>query len=387
MLVLFQMEHVQRLYRRLKLEDPGHCQVNSTAGLPSLLRPRMKRSHTFAATSGTSSLSAAVHKSSPQHSSPSLEQQPRVNGHGAASHTPELNNDVEDQRSHQANYETIAGYEDQTALVFPHPSRPLAYSYPMRSGESGNVGRRVAGRKHGWTSSTNPMITAEPTRKADKEKEEDEASSSGVSSNESSSDYRHDHHDHHHHHHLGGREGRFKSTASKPADLEQQDGGGSPKRGRVDILQLCQHLRTQGLGEPVMSTYSHTGQHANSLPPGVRARCLPRDPSTREKIKGRARLDYELANMRAVAFCEQQRPRTFRTASADLRNRDVRLLEEEEREHLHKELNTAQGGLEQEDDDDASSLVGSPLSREELFFRIEAWAEEVHKATHHHGHS
>ena len=320
----------------------------------------MKRSHTFAATSSRPlALSSALHSSPPE--------QRQVNGHGAVTHTPELN-DVED---HHPSDEYI-GCEDQT-LVSRHPTRPLAYSYPLSSGESGNF-RSVAGRKYGWTSSTT-RLNVKPARKADRE--EEEASSSGVSSHESSCD-----------HHGGGRE-CFRSTAPKP---ERDGGGESPKHGRVDILQLCHHLRTRGLGDPVMSTNSHTGNHINSLPPGVRARCLPRDPSTREKIKGRARLDYELASMRAAAFCEQQRPRTLRTASADLKNRDVRLLEEEERENLHRELNTARGrrgygqNKMEEDDDDASSLVGSPLSREELFFRIEAWAEDVHKAINQ-GHS
>ena len=133
------MEQVQRLYTRLRLADPGHCQVASV-GLPSLLRPPMKRSHTFAATSSRPlALSSALHSSPPE--------QRQVNGHGAVTHTPELN-DVED---HHPSDEYI-GYEDQT-LVSHHPTRPLAYSYPLSSGESGNF-RSVAGRKYGWTSST-----------------------------------------------------------------------------------------------------------------------------------------------------------------------------------------------------------------------------------------
>lgn len=154
-------------------------------------------------------------------------------------------------------------------------------------------------------------------------------------------------------------------------------------RNKIDILKLCEHMKAHGLGEPVMITSSHNLVR-EGLPPGVKARRLPRDPSTREKIKGRARLDYELANLRAVAFCEQQRPRAFRTASADMRNRDVIFAEEEEREQVHRELQD----LERLDDgigdveDDANSLVGSPLSREELFCRIEAWASDVDKALH-----
>nr|KAG5698068.1 hypothetical protein BaRGS_016716 [Batillaria attramentaria] len=174
----------------------------------------------------------------------------------------------------------------------------------------------------------------------------------------------------------------FRGPESTPTGAHPE----SPKKRRkLDILQLCEHLKTHGLGEPVMSTSSHVPS-TEKLPPGVKARRLPRDPSTREKIKGRARLDYELANLRAEAFCEQQHPRTFRTASANLRNRDMRLLEEEEREQVQKAMHENGENVVDEQDDDASSLVGSPLSREELFCRIEAWADDVDRALHR-GHS
>jgi hypothetical protein len=38
--------------------------------------------------------------------------------------------------------------------------------------------------------------------------------------------------------------------------------------------------------------------------------------------------------MRAAAFCEQQAQRKFRTASADMRNRDVELVEEDFMERI-----------------------------------------------------
>ena len=138
----------------------------------------------------------------------------------------------------------------------------------------------------------------------------------------------------------------------------------------IDPIRLCEHLRDCGFGSPVMLTSSAKHEISRyNLPPGVRARRLPRNPSKREKIKGRARLDYEMANMRALAFCEQQTPKMFRTASAHMRNRDVQFVEDEMKEHVQRG----------EEIDDTGSVVMA-IDKEELFQRIETWIEDVAKS-------
>ncbi|XP_046558406.1 uncharacterized protein LOC124267526 [Haliotis rubra] len=144
---------------------------------------------------------------------------------------------------------------------------------------------------------------------------------------------------------------------------------------RVGPMWLAEHLRSRDCGAPVNMTLPHVQENTRTLPPGVHARVLPRNPSVREKIRGRARLDYEMANIKAEAFCEQQREKYFRTASANLRNRDVRFQEEELREQIRRE----QGDGE----DDIISIVTSPLDQEELYSRIQSWIEDVQGALKH----
>ncbi|XP_076460992.1 uncharacterized protein LOC143293701 [Babylonia areolata] len=394
-----QMEQVQKLYERLHLKEPRlplTCRSPLTQGshsLTALRRLGVTRSYTFAADSDpTYTLPASPIRSSGEltngygHSHephrpeltltmPSVEMFKGRGGGGGQRYDTLQQEPIIMVSNHQEQDQTDSGAVPP--LVTPHPSRPLAYSYPLTSDQSENV--KYVGRKCGWV---NPPSTAR-RNEAPKRKAEDEASSSGVSSDEDcavvnrAKDWASPTHPHHN---------------DQKGEQQQQQQQQQPRRDSVDILQLCEHLKTHGLGEPILSTHSHTGRQPTSLPPGVRARCLPRDPSTREKIKGRARLDYELANLRAVAFCEQQHPRVFRTASADLRDRDIRLLEEEERENVYRNLNNPRGDADDQNgdvegaDDDDSSLVGSPLSREELFLRIEAWADDVDKALHR-GHS
>ncbi|KAK3095979.1 hypothetical protein FSP39_021591 [Pinctada imbricata] len=136
-----------------------------------------------------------------------------------------------------------------------------------------------------------------------------------------------------------------------------------------DPIRLSTHLKDCGFGAPVMLTSSPEQEISRyKLPPGVKARKLPRNPSKREKIKGRARLDYEMANMRALAFCEQQTPKMFRTASAHMRNRDVQFVEDEMKENVHRD-----------EIDDTGSIVMT-IDRDELFQRIETWIEDVEKS-------
>ena len=158
-------------------------------------------------------------------------------------------------------------------------------------------------------------------------------------------------------------------------DLDES--GNSRKRAKLDPGQLSDYLRERGYGSPVIVRSSETLRRlAQMLPKNYKPRALPKNPSHREKIKGRARLDQEMANLKALAFCEQQAPRVFRTASADMKNRDVQFIEEEMREHIQREGRRGAA----EDDDDCASVVMSPMRQDELFMRIGNWIEDVENA-------
>ncbi|XP_060063918.1 uncharacterized protein LOC132544352 [Ylistrum balloti] len=147
------------------------------------------------------------------------------------------------------------------------------------------------------------------------------------------------------------------------------------RKRQMTPLQLTEHLRLHGYGEPLMLTTSSSGvcSNGNSRHHGM-SRLLPKNPSKREKIKGRARLDYEMANMRALAFCEQQTSKVFRTASANMRNRDVQFVEDEMREKMYKE--------DEEANDQTEGAVVMAVDREDLFKRVNTWIEEVECACH-----
>ncbi|XP_069139827.1 uncharacterized protein [Argopecten irradians] len=134
-------------------------------------------------------------------------------------------------------------------------------------------------------------------------------------------------------------------------------------------LQLTEQLRLRGYGEPRMLTTPSSGINSKFNSFHGKSRVLPKNPSKREKIKGRARLDYEMANMRALAFCEQQTSKVFRTASANMRNRDVQFVEDEMREKMYNE--------EVDTQDQTEGLVIMAIDREDLFKRVNTWIEEV----------
>ncbi|VDI35269.1 Hypothetical predicted protein [Mytilus galloprovincialis] len=142
----------------------------------------------------------------------------------------------------------------------------------------------------------------------------------------------------------------------------------------LDPFQLSDILHRRGLRKPVMVRYDKNGVEIRKSKIKIRPNngALPTNPSAREKIKGRARLDYEMANMRAVAFCERQAQRKFRTASAITRNRDVELVEEDFLERINNENNN-------NDNDDTGSVIMS-MDKEELFERIDKWIDGVNEA-------
>lgn len=163
---------------------------------------------------------------------------------------------------------------------------------------------------------------------------------------------------------------------SESTDYDCDEHGYGRKRTRMDPDSLCEHLKQRGLGLPSLVKSASTYRRVTQAPPrGMRSRSLPRNPSKREKIKGRARLDQEMANMKALAFCEQQAPKVFRTASANMKNRDVQFMEEDFREHMQRDgLDVF---IEDDNDDDNASIARMPVKQEELFVRINTWVEEV----------
>lgn len=156
------------------------------------------------------------------------------------------------------------------------------------------------------------------------------------------------------------------------SDLDSMDLDPNQKK-RIDPVQLSGYLEERGYGLPSMSTHPHNQRRLNSSSIGIKARVLPKNPTTREKIKGRARLDYEMANLKALAFCEQHTQRIFRTASADFRNQDVQFMEDEMREQW--QVDSKEVG----NDVIASGYV-APINREELFVRIKTWIDDVDNA-------
>ena len=166
-----------------------------------------------------------------------------------------------------------------------------------------------------------------------------------------------------------------QATIASESSFDLDESGNTRKRTKLDPVQLSEYLRNRGYGVPVIVKSSETLRRlAQMLPKNYKPRPLPKNPSYREKIKGRARLDQEMANLKALAFCEQQAPKVFRTASANMKNRDVQFVEEEMREHLQRE------GRYVDDDDDCASIVMSPMRQDELFVRIGTWIEGVETA-------
>lgn len=174
-------------------------------------------------------------------------------------------------------------------------------------------------------------------------------------------------------------------AVSQSTDCELDPDGHGRKRSKMDPEMLAEYLNQKGLGLPNLVRSSHTYRRISQvIPRGWKSMPLPKNPSSREKIKGRARLDQEMANMKALAFCEQQAPKVFRTASANMRNRDVQFMEEELRDNIQKEVD----GDVIDFEDDNASIVMMPFKQEELFLRINTWIDEVESAckSHHHHH-
>lgn len=167
---------------------------------------------------------------------------------------------------------------------------------------------------------------------------------------------------------------------SESTDYDCDEHGHGRKRTRMDPERLSEHLKERGLGLPVLVKSSSTYRRVGQIPPrGMRSRSLTNNPSRREQIKGRARLDQEMANMRALAFCEQQTPKMFRTASANMKNRDMQFMEDDFRIQMQRDGFDVFIDHFDDDgkDDDIASIVKMSVKPDELFKRINTWVEDV----------
>ncbi|XP_041368136.1 uncharacterized protein LOC121382667 [Gigantopelta aegis] len=142
----------------------------------------------------------------------------------------------------------------------------------------------------------------------------------------------------------------------------------------MNPLTLISSLQIRGFGEPKLLNVAFTPRSSETRPSRARTKSLPRDPYLHEKLKGQARLDYEMANIRADAFCAQQRG-MFRTASAGFRDRDDIFVEEEMRAQMHRPGQNVSSGS-------SSGDTGQHhhVDRQELFGRIQTWMDGVRSA-------
>ncbi|RUS86372.1 hypothetical protein EGW08_005890 [Elysia chlorotica] len=116
-------------------------------------------------------------------------------------------------------------------------------------------------------------------------------------------------------------------TSNTEMGMQENNSGNFLKRSRIN--QLRNYLRYSGFGEPTVIVTS--GSKADQI---RLARLLQRmrkkeNPQRQERLRLRARLDYEMSLMRAVSFCEQQEQILFRSASVDMVNTDLQMLEDD----------------------------------------------------------
>ena len=142
----------------------------------------------------------------------------------------------------------------------------------------------------------------------------------------------------------------------------------------MNPLKLIACLQIRGFGEPKLLNVAIVPRPAEIRPCRERAKSLPRDPYIHEKLKGKARLDYEIANIRADAFCAQQRG-MFRTASAGFRDRNAIFVEEEMRAQLYHRGEDVLSGSSSGDTGHRHRV-----DKQELFERIQTWMDGVESA-------
>ncbi|CAH1784345.1 unnamed protein product [Owenia fusiformis] len=126
----------------------------------------------------------------------------------------------------------------------------------------------------------------------------------------------------------------------RPATQESQNSsieidiqtGKRIKTKRINANDLCQILKSRGLGDPRKRTKNHEVvgmvQRATTSTPSLsRSKSVMMASSTTksrysmEKLKGQARIQQGHANERANAFCEQMSGKQIRTVSANVRTR------------------------------------------------------------------
>ncbi|GFO50359.1 hypothetical protein PoB_007686400 [Plakobranchus ocellatus] len=113
----------------------------------------------------------------------------------------------------------------------------------------------------------------------------------------------------------------------RPKEIPQLHNSANSNRNRIN--QLRNYLRYSGYGEPVVKVTSASKSdklYLTRLLQRMRRNC---SPHRQERLRLRARLDYEMSIMKAVSFCEQQEQVYFRSASVDMENTDLQMLEDD----------------------------------------------------------
>lgn len=134
---------------------------------------------------------------------------------------------------------------------------------------------------------------------------------------------------------------------------------------------LCEFLRSRGFGDPrKRQVWDQTHEQEQFLLPEIekhRKRAL-RIPYYMEKVRGQARMECDLANNKAAAFCEREKKRTktLRLASANYR---FRLLANDKMDRSTIKIGFEEDAEEEEDFVD-----------EELFQRVQKWIDDVEEA-------
>ena len=161
------------------------------------------------------------------------------------------------------------------------------------------------------------------------------------------------------------------NKSDNSSNAEQTSDGGTRKRQHLDPDTLCDILRKRGLGDP---RGKNPGPFVNPLPLLLKhQQYARRNKFYVEKLKGKSRMDFDLAATQVVAFCQQQKGGK-RTASAHFRQRKESKIQNQE---INAEVVETQNRFEEDDvkDDDEHEFLD-----EEKIQRIQSWIIDVNIA-------
>jgi hypothetical protein len=144
----------------------------------------------------------------------------------------------------------------------------------------------------------------------------------------------------------------------------------------VTMGTLCDTLKEKGLGDPRVQLQRHTRKNPLPLLKKLKKQ-QDKYPFYLEKLKGKASLDMDNVNSRAVAFIEQQKDNgAMRTASAHWRERYQRLNQGGENSD-DSVLDEAMDEFAAWDEDSKPRTLD-----EATVLRINNWISDVEKALH-----